>query len=288
MAEGGGLWARIQATPVARGHLVFWWLYQAGLVVKSPGGTVIAIDPYLSNAAFRSYQQVRAVEAPLAPEAADLDALLASHSHEDHLDPDSLPLFMSHPKTVLVGPPLAVAKAAAMGIGAGRAHAVARGDRVPVGDIAVRAVRARHDFPAEPTPDAVGYVIEHEGVSLYHSGDTQYDYEIVDDTRGVTASFIAINGTAGNMNAHEAALLAWRQDALVAVPFHYGLWPDPGYGEGATIDPGLFVATYNRLGPRGRPFVLTAGQGVELDDKGQLALVDEQGRPAAVLSPSPA
>jgi L-ascorbate metabolism protein UlaG (beta-lactamase superfamily) len=252
-----------------------------GVLVALPGrsggeiarGTTIAIDPYLSEAAFRSYRQVRAVAAPLSAEEAELDALLASHSHEDHLGPDSLPMFMSHPGTLLVGPPLAVAKAASMGIGPERARAVARGDQLMVGDLSVRAVRERHEFIPEPTPDAVGYVVQHDGVSLYHSGDTEYDAEIIDDTKGVTISFVAINGTAGNMNAHEAALMAWRQGARAAVPFHYGLWPASGYGQGATIDPGLFVSTYHRLEPAGRAHVLSPGQGVEVDAEGGLTVV---------------
>ena len=93
-------------------------------------------------------------------------------------------------------------------------------------------------FGLEPTPDAVGYVLSCGDVSVYHSGDTEYDSEIIADTRGVGTSLVCINGTTGNMNVHEAALLAWLQGARLAVPFHYGLWRDADYGEGATLDPG--------------------------------------------------
>ena len=82
---------------------------------------------------------------------------------------------------------------------------------------------------------------------IYHSGDTEYDKEIIVDTMPTSASLIAINGTAGNMNVHEAALLAWQQKTCLAVPFHYGLWSDEGYGPGATLDPGMFVETFHRL-----------------------------------------
>jgi L-ascorbate 6-phosphate lactonase len=256
------LWGRIDDTAVAPGTVSLWWLYQAGLVVKSPGGTVVAIDPYLSDAVLRSYQQARAVPALLDPAGVALDALLATHSHEDHLDPDSITGFMSHEGTRFVGPPMAVAKVEATGVAPGRATAVRRGDVVVIGDLTVRAVHARHNFGPEPTPDAVGYLVEHQDVRIYHSGDTEYDSEIVADTMRPTASLIAINGTAGNMNAHEAALLAWRQETRLAIPFHYGLWRDEGYGEGATIDPAIFVETYHRLGP-GRPS-LVLSPGVEV------------------------
>lgn len=123
-------------------------------------------------------------------------------------------------------------------------------------------------FGAEPTPDAVGFVLETDGVSVYHSGDTEYDSEILADTRGVTASLVPINGTTGNMNAHEAAMLAWLQGARVAVPFHYGLWRDADYGEGATLDPELFVATYHRLNPDGQTLLLEPATAVVLDANG--------------------
>jgi L-ascorbate 6-phosphate lactonase len=258
----------VEERAVPTGTLAFWWLYQAGLVVKSPGGTVVAIDPYLSDAAFRSYQQSRNVPALVDPARMTLDALLASHSHEDHLDPDSVPGFMANPATHFIGPPMAVDKVLSTGVEPSRTTAARRGDVVEVGDIRVTAVHARHVFAPEPTPDAVGYLLEHEGVRLYHSGDTEYDSEIVKDTRPTTVSFIAINGTAGNMNVYEAAMLAWRQGARLAIPFHYGLWRDEGYGEGATIDPQVFVDTYHRLDPDGETLVLSAGRQVLVDADG--------------------
>jgi L-ascorbate 6-phosphate lactonase len=116
-------------------------------------------------------------------------------------------------------------------------------------------------FDAEPTPDAVGYLITVGGVRLYHAGDTEYDARILADTRGrVDVSLVCINGTTGNMNAHEAALLAWQQGAALAVPMHYGLWRDADYGAGATLDPQLFADTYRRLAPEGRVHVLTPGE----------------------------
>jgi L-ascorbate metabolism protein UlaG (beta-lactamase superfamily) len=142
---------------------------------------------------------------------------------------------------------------------------------VKVNDLTVRAVQARHMVGMEPTPDAVGFVLEAGGVSIYHSGDTEYDSEIISDTRGVTASFISINGTTGNMNAHEAAMLAWLQGARLAVPFHYGLWRDADYGEGATLDPQLFVGTYHRLDPEGRTLVLQPSTAVVIDSEGLAA-----------------
>lgn len=251
------LWKEIDATQVRPGTLVMWWLYQSGVIFKSPAGAVIAIDPYLSDAVTRSYGIARNVAAPLDPSEANLDALVATHSHEDHLDPDSMTAFLGHGGTRFVGPPMAVAKVLDNGTERSRTVAVSRGDRVAIRDMSLRAVHAWHLFGPEPTPDAVGFVLEVDGVSVYHSGDTEYDRDIVADTRGVTVSLVSMNGTNGNMNAYEAALLAWLQGARLAVPFHYGLWSDSDYGEDATLDPQLFVDTYHRLNPAGRTLILT-------------------------------
>ncbi len=262
------LWQEIDSAQVAAGTLAFWWLYQAGIVLKSPGGTILAVDPYLSESVMRSYKLPRGVPAPLDAADADVDALLATHSHEDHLDPDSIEGFLGHQRTRFIGPPMAVEKVLGTGVNPARTTSVARGDVVHVGDIAVRAVHARHLFGLEPTPDAVGYVLSAGDVSVYHSGDTEYDSEIIADTRGVGTSLICINGTTGNMNVHEAALLAWQQRAGLAVPFHYGLWRDADYGDGATLDPQEFADTYHRLNPEGNVLVLEPAVRVDVAASG--------------------
>lgn len=271
MQAAQGLWKEICSTEVARGTLVFWWLYQAGIVVKSPAGMVVAVDPYLSDAVLRTYRLPRSAPALIDPSEAAVDALIATHSHEDHLDPDSIAGFMGHQNTRFVGPPMAVEKVVGSSVAATRSTSVARGDSVDIGDIHVRAVFARHDFGLEPTPDAVGYVLEHDDVRIYHSGDTEYDARIVQDTAGVSASLVPINGTTGNMNVHEAAMLAFRQRAGLAIPFHYGLWRDVDYGEGATLDPEEFVETYHRLDPKGKALVLMAGRAVIVGPGGSAA-----------------
>ena len=273
MTSGGAsaLWSEISLREVAPGTVVLWWLYQSGVVLKSPGGTVLAVDPYLSDAVVRSYNQPRAVPAPLDPAEAALDALLATHSHEDHLDPDSIVPFFSHQRTRFIGPPLAVAKVMAAGVEAERTTAIRRGERVQVGDVSVRAVYALHQFAPEPVPDAVGYVLGAGPVSIYHSGDTEFAPEILEDTRQVTASLLPINGTAGNMGIEEAAGLASAQQVRLAIPFHYGLWKDADYGEGATLDPHGFVEAYLRLRPDGSAHVLKPASLVLIDENGLYA-----------------
>ena len=73
-----------------------------------------------------------------------------------------------------------------------------------------------------------------------------------------------INGAGGNMNAHEAALLAWQLGAKTVIPMHHLLWKDFTGGEQATLDPQAMSETYQRLGGRGQVRALAVGEGIEL------------------------
>jgi L-ascorbate 6-phosphate lactonase len=265
------LWQEISNTVVHPGTMTIWWLYQAGVVVKSPGGTIVLVDPYLSDAVSRSYGSFRNVPAPLDPAQVDAAAILASHSHEDHLDPDSIQPFFAHPQTRFLGPPLATTKVSGAGVSEHRTHALRRGDCVTVGDIKIRAVFARHIFPAEPVLDAIGFVIDVDGVTLYHSGDTEFDAEIVRDTAGVVASLVPINGTAGNMNVDDAVSLVTQQAPKLAIPYHYGLWADERYGAGATLDPMEFVAKLKSRSPECQAHVFEPATAVRIGPGGIVA-----------------
>lgn len=111
-------------------------------------------------------------------------------------------------------------------------------------------------------------LIETEGLRIYHTGDTEYDLRLralaYDAERPIDVMMTVINGTGGNMNAHEAALLAWQLGPTVAIPMHHILWKDFTGGEQATNDPQLFAQTYQRLGGTGEVKSLAVGEGIQL------------------------
>ena len=88
--------AELQSFQVPPGSLTLWWLGQAGFLLKSPAGTLVAVDPYLSNSCkaigeLIGMEMDRLVPPPLA--AADLagvDLYAITHSHGDHLDPETV------------------------------------------------------------------------------------------------------------------------------------------------------------------------------------------------------
>lgn len=229
------------------------WLLQAGFVIDCPNGVRIALDPYLSNIVGRRWGVNRTTPAPVSPRELRADYVVFSHWHEDHFDEDSLSGFSSDPKTRFIGPSSCVRRMIGRGMDPSRVLQIAVGETLRLGDISIEAVAARHDVEGLETPDAIGSFIQAGGVSLYHSGDTEYDARIHRQlsARVPTASLICINGTGGNMDVYEAAMLAVHIGSPVVVPMHFGLWSDADYGEGATLDPQEFENTYQALGGSG-------------------------------------
>jgi L-ascorbate metabolism protein UlaG (beta-lactamase superfamily) len=106
------------------------------------------------------------------------------------------------------------------------------------------------------------------GVTVYHAGDTEYDIRLRDlafqPHIRIDVCMLPINGTGGNMNAHEAALLAWQLKAETVIPMHHRLWKEFPGKERATLDPELFANTYYKLGGKGKVKIFEVGEGYEL------------------------
>jgi L-ascorbate 6-phosphate lactonase len=153
---------------------------------------------------------------------------------------------------VFVGPPSVVARLAGRGIASERIVAVHRGQTVQVRDFTITGTFARHEVAGFLAEDALGLLLEVNGLRIYHSGDTEYDARL----RPVAelcpdVAMLCMNGSGGCMNAHEAALLAWHLASRIVYPNHFGMWAPEHYGPGATLDPAQFTRTYRRLGGTG-------------------------------------
>lgn len=237
------------------GQVAAWWLGGSGLALKTSAGTTLLIDPYLSDSVRAIFGLEREFPPPLAPEEVRADLVICTHWHEDHLDPGTIPVIARHsPETRFLMPPSAMSRAAGWGVPPSRITLLSPGGVAEVKEVRISHVPARHDpgIPGWQAPDAMGVVLEADGVTIYNSGDTEYDQRLRRlPFPKVDAAFVCINGVTGNMNAHEAALLVHQQGAGTVVPVHHRLWARNDYPE-ATLDPNLFAETYQRLGGTGR------------------------------------
>jgi L-ascorbate 6-phosphate lactonase len=246
-----------------------WWLGGSGFIIKSPLGVVGLIDPYLSNAAEEIFGMQRAFPIPVAPEAVRANVVISTHWHEDHLDPGSIPIIArNNVDAKFVMPPSAMARALSWGVRRSQIISLRHGESTAIGDMRIEAMPARHEagVPGWEVPDAMGALLEVGDLKIYHSGDTEYDLRLRRLKRlQFDVTLLCINGAGGNMDAYEAALLAWQLGGSLVIPIHHLLWAQISDSSEETLDPELFVKTYARLGGKGRAIVPIVGE--ELDFK---------------------
>ncbi len=243
--------------------VVIDWLLQAGFRIRG-SSTAVAIDPYLSNACEGIYGLERRRDAPVTADELNVQAVCVSHWHEDHLDLPTVQTLLES-GSLIVAPPSCMARIEGRGADPSRLRPIRVGETVTVGDAAITAVPARHAVPGYLTEDAVGYVVELDGVRTYHSGDTEYDRTLLDAGVGtLDVALVCINGAGGNMNPVEAAALTAQLRPRVAVGMHIGLWTDAGYGPEATTDPTSYQQLCAAIAPDTRVVVADAGAPLEI------------------------
>ena len=94
---------KITSLSLKKGEVAIFWLSQNSYVIKTFGGTLFAIDPYLSRD--ESYSYVHP-EPPVKPEDFNVHYIFCTHDHLDHTDPVSLPIMArTYPDTLFFGPP---------------------------------------------------------------------------------------------------------------------------------------------------------------------------------------
>jgi L-ascorbate metabolism protein UlaG (beta-lactamase superfamily) len=140
------------------------------------------------------------------------------------------------------------------------------GQSLQIEDVVIEATPARHEagIPGWEVPDAMGVLLQIDQITIYHCGDTEYDVRLRRlKARRPHIAMLCINGISGNMDAHEAALLAWHLGAKIVIPIHHRLWATNSGTAEETLDPELFANTYVRLGGEGKPMIPQIG--VEID-----------------------
>jgi L-ascorbate 6-phosphate lactonase len=241
---------RIDRYVAPAGHLTAWWLGGSGFLFKTTIGVQVIIDPYLSDSVRGIFGQGRAFPPPIDPAQLRPELVIATHWHEDHLDPGTIPIIARHsPATQFVMPPSAMSRALGWGAPRERVSALSADQTIDCSGVSMSHVPARHESTVKgwETPDAMGVVIAHGGLRVYHTGDTEYDARLLHpDRRQVNALFVCINGSGGNMNPHEAALLAWQLEPSAVILMHHHLWA--GSDEDAVRLPALFAETFHKLG----------------------------------------
>src|SRR5712692_1782334 len=97
----------IRAYPVPPKSVGIWWLGQSGYIFKTPEGTLLSVDMYLTNSCAAIRHDVdlsRRVPVLIPPEDLDVDIYACTHNHQDHTDPETIRGLRSKDTTQFIGP----------------------------------------------------------------------------------------------------------------------------------------------------------------------------------------
>ena len=219
------------------------WLGHATVLVQTPKGTNILIDPFIAN----NPKYPKSFELP-----SKIHYILLTHGHSDHIS-DAAPIAKKHGATVVAVYELASyigGKSVQDTIGIGH------GGTVQLDDVAATLVDARHSSGAEDEKGvhyvgiAGGFVLEvAAGPVLYHAGDTCVfgDMQLIRELHKPEVAMLPIGGHY-TMGPKEAALACRLLAPKVVLPIHWGTFP-PLKGTpdelGKLVEPSVKVERWN-------------------------------------------
>lgn len=196
-------------------------------VLVETGSARLLIDPGTFSADFEGLR--------------DLDAVLITHQHFDHVDVERLPaLLAANPDAQLVVDPGSAATVAERGL---PATTVRPGDAIDLGGAAVNVVGGEHAVihPDIPVVDNIGYIVDHG--AFYHPGDSFFVPEQRIDVLGLPTA-------APWLKLSEAIDFLRAVAPRTAVPIH----------EAVLAAPQMHYRMFEQLGPEGTAVeVLTKG-----------------------------
>jgi L-ascorbate 6-phosphate lactonase len=219
---------------VPRGSVAIAWLGQAGFVLKSPRGFRVAIDPYLSNSCeavgkAAGLNMRRMVPSSLSPqELVGFDAIAFTHSHQDHVDPETVePYLRAGGQGPFIAPHEASDRLRSLGVAADRILLTWPNHIIEIGDLSIRATFAI-PFAGDDLTH-IGYFVEvRGGPKIYFTGDTDYN-----DILGMSVAPLkpdimvtVINPAFRNLSPREAAQLAKTINPRWLIPCHHDLFAD--------------------------------------------------------------
>lgn len=203
---------------------------QAGYIIKSCSGQLLAIDLYLSNCVERLEGHKgfkRLLPQILSPADLSFNVIIATHPHLDHYDIDAIPemvakggrLFCSTDCEKLNNQLL-------MEYYKDKITYVKPFDHYISGDFDLTFVNCDH---GQGAPDAVGVVIKVDGKAIYEVGDSCLRLDRTDEIETPIDVLISpINGMYGNMNSDDTAKLAQALSPAITIPCHYGMFASHG------------------------------------------------------------
>lgn len=275
MPIGKDLMAHMQNVPVLPNSLAIWGLGQLGMAIKGPDA-VIYIDPCLSDVVRERFGDfwVRAYDPPVLPgEVTNADYCFITHEHLDHLDPETVgPLAKASPQVKFVTTAWCRELLNDLDIADDR-HVfpeALKAVTLPGTSVRVTTVPSAHyekEYDDQKGYRWLGFLIEWNGVTFYHAGDTIIYPGYLDILRSLPKPDIVVLpvngrdwyrevqiGATGNLLPFEAAWLCQEFGWDVLIPSHNDLYP------GNRIPNEQIVEALDRVVPRQKYKFLQPGE----------------------------
>lgn len=182
-------------TPVEHASLVIRW-----------GGTTIYVDPVGDASLYTAH--------------AKPDIIFVTHEHGDHFNADTLDALAAASTTLVTNQ-----RVADMLPGGMKKNLIVmkNGDTQTIGPLTVRAVPAYNIRPEaaqfHPQGRDNGYVLEHDGYSIYVAGDTEGTPEMR-ALQGINVAFLPMN-LPYTMSVEDAAAAVAAFKPTMVYPYHY-------------------------------------------------------------------
>jgi len=298
-----GTWLNeeIEQEVVAPGTFAMWWLGCTGIWVKSEGNANICIDLWVksgkrtqANPLMTEQHQhqrmigvqklqpnLRNAVCVLDPFAIrEIDALVATHEHSDHIDPNVAAAVIQNcdESVPFIGPQACVDIWVGWGVPKERCIVVKPGDSVQIKDTELLALDSfdrtvlvtapkdvvlKDKMPHEMDERSVNYLIKTPGGNLYHSGDSHYSNWYADhgnkhDIHVALGSFGENpRGMTDKMTSVDLLKMAECLNTEVVIPVHHDIWSN------FMADPNEIMALWemrrHRLQYQFEPFIWQVG-----------------------------
>lgn len=232
-------------------------LGQAGYIIKSKCGKLLAIDPYLSNCVETVEGNVgykRLLPKIIEPHELDLNILICTHFHRDHYDIESVPTLMQNKNIKMYCSYDCQQDVLDEKIDLNKVVFVKPNDTAEQCGFKLHFINCDH-YPG--APKAIGVIVEVDGKRIVEVGDTCLRLDRVDEILAfgpIDVLIAPINGAYGNMNEAECAKLADSIKPKLTIPCHYGMFASHGG------NPGLFHQTMQQKYPANKYLLMAQGE----------------------------
>ena len=221
------------------------WLGQAGFAFRYKG-KLILVDPYLSDYLAKKYERtlfphIRLMKIPIhAKDVKNIDYILCSHPHSDHMDPETLtPISKNNPNCNFIVPSAEIQEAISRGIAKEQITPINAGQTLKIDEnIIIQAIPAAHEtfkINKKKEHSFLGFILNFNGIKLYHSGDCiPYD-GLVDKLKRLMIDIALLpingrddfrlkNGIAGNFKIKEVLELCKQAEIKHLIVHHFGMF----------------------------------------------------------------